>query len=70
MSQENQSVTFEQYIATLRNQIIISYDGAKETALRNFDDLAKRLAESLVQRQQPQTEQPQTEQKTEKKKKQ
>jgi len=65
MSQENQSVTFEQYIATLRNQIIISYDGAKETALRNFDDLAKRLAESLVQRQQPQTEQ-----KTEKKKKQ
>lgn len=44
---ENKEVTLQQYVSTLRNQIIISYDNAKEIALRNFDDMATKLAQHL-----------------------
>ena len=46
MSEEpQQNLTLEQYISTLRNQIVLSYDGAKEVALRNFDDMSKKFGE-------------------------
>ena len=43
--QPQQNLTLEQYISTLRNQIVLSYDGAKEVALRNFDDVSKKFGE-------------------------
>ena len=43
--QPQQNLTLEQYISTLRNQIVLSYDGAKEVALRNFDDMSKKFGE-------------------------
>jgi hypothetical protein len=43
---DKQQITFEQYISTMRNQIVLAYDGAKEVALRNFDDLTKKFVES------------------------
>jgi len=49
---EKQQITFEQYISTLRNQIVLAYDGAKEVALRNFDDLTKKFVESISNQQQ------------------
>lgn len=49
---DKQQITFEQYISTLRNQIVLAYDGAKEVALRNFDDLTKKFVESLSNQQQ------------------
>lgn len=45
MSQENKQVSFQEYIGAKRNQIVLAYDGAKEIALRNFDDLTIKLAE-------------------------
>ena len=42
---EQQNLTLEQYVSTLRNQIVLSYDGAKEVALRNFDDMSKKFGE-------------------------
>lgn len=39
-------MTLTEYVAHLRNQIVISYDGAKEIALKNYDDISKRFAES------------------------
>jgi len=46
MSQEKQ-VSFQEYIATRRGQIVLAYDGAKEIALRNFDEMVGKLAEQL-----------------------
>ena len=43
--QPQQNLTLEQYISTLRNQIVLSYDSAKEVALRNFDDVSKKFGE-------------------------
>ena len=43
MSEQN--ITLEQYVSTLRNQIVLSYDSAKEVALRNFDDMSKKFGE-------------------------
>ena len=40
-----QELTLEQYTQLLRNQIIISCEGAKETALKGFDDMSKRYIE-------------------------
>ena len=40
---EQQNLTLEQYVSTLRNQIVLSYDSAKEVALRNFDDISKKF---------------------------
>jgi hypothetical protein len=45
MSEEPQNLTLEQYVSTLRNQIVLSYDSAKEVALRNFDDMSKKFGE-------------------------
>jgi hypothetical protein len=57
MSEEpQQNLTLEQYISTLRNQIVLSYDGAKEVALRNFDDVSKKFGE-LYAKEQAQAEQ-------------
>jgi hypothetical protein len=54
--QPQQNLTLEQYISTLRNQIVLSYDGAKEVALRNFDDVSKKFGE-LYAKEQAQAEQ-------------
>lgn len=54
--QPQQNLTLEQYISTLRNQIVLSYDGAKEVALRNFDDVSKKFGE-LYTKEQAQAEQ-------------
>ena len=43
--QAQQNITLEQYVSTLRNQIVLSYDSAKEVALRNFDDVSKKFGE-------------------------
>ena len=44
---EQPPMSFSDYIAVLRNQIILSYDGAKEIALKNYDDVTKRLLEQI-----------------------
>ena len=48
---EQQNLTLEQYVSTLRNQIVLSYDSAKEVALRNFDDVSKKFGELYVKAQ-------------------
>jgi len=40
-------MSFSDYITVLRNQIVLSYDGAKEIALKNFDDITKKLVEQI-----------------------
>jgi len=40
-------MSFTDYVTVLRNQIVLSYDGAKELALKNFDDITKRLIEQI-----------------------
>ena len=40
-------MSFSDYVTVLRNQIVLSYDGAKEVALKNFDDVTKRLVEQI-----------------------
>ena len=42
-------MSLQQYITAMRNQIILSYDNAKEIALRNFDEVSKKMAEVYVQ---------------------
>lgn len=44
---EQPPMSFSDYIAVLRNQIVLSYDGAKEIALKNYDDITKRLLEQI-----------------------
>ena len=51
MSDQSQNLTLEQYVSTLRNQIVLSYDSAKEVALRNFDDVSKKFGELYVKSQ-------------------
>jgi phage anti-repressor protein len=48
---EQQNLTLEQYVSTLRNQIVLSYDSAKEVALRNFDDMSKKFGELYIKAQ-------------------
>ncbi|KKM94111.1 hypothetical protein LCGC14_1201620 [marine sediment metagenome] len=45
MSQEK--VSFQEYVGARRNQIVLAYDGAKETALKYFDDIAQKWGEQL-----------------------
>lgn len=45
--QESKRVSVQEYVQTLRGQIVLSYDSAKETALRNFDDMTKKYVEQL-----------------------
>ena len=54
---EQQNLTLEQYVSTLRNQIVLSYDSAKEVALKNFDDISKKFGELYIKAQQAQAEQ-------------
>jgi len=49
MSEDQKQMSFKDYYQIMRNQIILAYDGAKEIALRNFDDMAKKLEEKLIQ---------------------
>lgn len=44
---EPQKVPLKQLWQTYRNQIILSFDNAKEIALKNFDEFANMLNESL-----------------------
>ena len=37
--QQGQSISIDEFIQIKRNQIVLSYDKAKETALRSFDDI-------------------------------
>jgi len=56
---EEQKVSFADFYKILRGQIILAYDNAKEVALRNFDEMAKKLDEqyTLVEQQKKQGEQ-------------
>ena len=65
---EQQNLTLEQYVSTLRNQIVLSYDSAKEVALKNFDDISKKFGELYIKEQQQQAQAEQKPQVTEAKK--
>jgi len=48
MSQpQGKQMTFQEFAGTLRNNIVLSYDSAKEVALRSFDQMTKKLDEQL-----------------------
>lgn len=50
MAQEQpKQVSFQEYIGGLRNQIVLSYDGSKEIALKSFDDVTSKLIEYIQQ---------------------
>jgi len=42
-----QTMNLTEYVGILRNQIVLAYDGSKEIALKNFDDITKRLVDQL-----------------------
>lgn len=42
-------MTFQEYYTNMRGNIIVSYDGAKELALKALDDLAGKFADSMKQ---------------------
>ena len=65
---EQQNLTLEQYVSTLRNQIVLSYDSAKEVAIRNFDDISKKFGELYIKAQAEQAKAEQKPQVTETKK--
>lgn len=44
---QEQTIPFRDYYQRNRNQIVLSYDQAKEIALRNFDEMASKLAEQF-----------------------
>ena len=44
---EQPPMSFSDYVTALRNQIVLSYDNAKEVALKNFDDITRRLVEQI-----------------------
>lgn len=44
---EQPPMSFSDYVTVLRNQIVLAYDGAKEVALKNFDDITKKLVEQI-----------------------
>ena len=47
MSQEQKQVTLQEFVSTLRNNIILSYDGAKEQALKSCDTITHKLVEQM-----------------------
>ncbi len=47
MAEEKQQISVQQYVTTLRSQIVLSYDSAKETALKCFDDMTGKYIEQL-----------------------
>ena len=46
-TQQQPPMSFTDYVSILRNQIVLSYDSSKEIALKNFDDITKRLVEQI-----------------------
>lgn len=44
---EQKQVSFQDWYNSLRSQIILSYDNAKEVALKNYDQMASKLGEQL-----------------------
>lgn len=48
MSQRRE-VSFAEYANVKRGEIVLTYDNAKERALRNFDDMAQKVAELMQQ---------------------
>ena len=53
---QQQPMSFTDYITVLRNQIVLSYDGAKEIAIKNFDDITKKLVEQIQVNQEAQAQ--------------
>lgn len=49
MSEEQKSISFEEFYRMNRNNIILAYDGAKEIALKAFDQMAQKLSEVAKQ---------------------
>ncbi len=48
MSQpEGKQVSLQEYVGSLRNNIVLSYDNSKEVALRAFDDMTRKYIELL-----------------------
>lgn len=48
MSQsQGKQVSFQEYVNILRNNIVLSYDSAKEQALKSFDAIVQKLDEQL-----------------------
>jgi len=49
MSQQapERQVSLQEYVGSLRNQIVLSYDNSKEVALRAFDDMTRKYIELL-----------------------
>jgi len=45
--QERPQISLQEYISRSRNQIVLAYDGAKEIALKGFDDLTSKYVEAL-----------------------
>lgn len=41
------NMSLSEYVTVLRNQIVLSYDGSKEIAIKNFDDITKKLVEQI-----------------------
>ncbi len=44
---EKQQISLQEYVGSLRNQIVLSYDSSKEVALRSFDDITRKYIELL-----------------------
>ena len=49
MSVQPKEVSFVDFYRTYRGQIVLAYDGAKELALKNFDEIAQKLQEALIE---------------------
>ena len=47
MSQEQKQMTLQEFVSTLRNNIILSLDGGKEQALKSFDVITQKLVEQI-----------------------
>ncbi len=45
--QAPERLSLQEYVGSLRNQIVLSYDNSKEVALRSFDDMTRKYIELL-----------------------
>jgi hypothetical protein len=45
--QQEKQISLQEYVGSLRNQIVLSYDNSKEVALRSFDDMTRKYIELL-----------------------
>ncbi len=71
MSQQapERKISLQEYVGSLRNQIVLSYDNSKEVALRSFDDITRKYIELLRanDEQKKSAEKPKTDTKTDSK---